>query len=453
MLRQHFVRGCINLTIFILISLFSADAFSVSENNWLQEELTEKREILMAFWTQRIIQYHPESVNLFKSNLINSHFPKDSVWELQMNNLFQNAIQEKINFDVFFNALKDEPLVFFDEMNSVEKLVPAKKYEDIEPVITPADLKTIQDYIKAKHLSVSLTLGSAKSSSLITPDFPENQFQYPFAIHSVGKVLTGVLVFMMMEQGVLTEQDLQSPVQLDNTVLKKLPKPVRDQLKKVTLYQLMIHQGGLGDYLDQYMKIIASGKPPVIRRAEDFLPFVDANVYPIGVTRYSNAGLLLVGLAVKHAYEKKYKHPINYDVLLKNMLINTVGMTSFSIVKPDNAKYNILDPIAPFIAGSPAGGYWIKASDLGKLGQWLYLKMQYDARFNYLVKKYGQEFYHVEDDTIAHGGGIPSSSAFFSVSLKTGAVLVMESDQPPGWADDLKTMIQRHIFAKVSQTH
>lgn len=421
-------------------------AFAES-NDWLQEEFVEKHEILNAFWENRIIHYNKQSVDHFKSAIIAQHFPKDTAWEENTNQLFENAVNQKISFDVFYNALKDKPLVLIDEMNTVEKLIPEKKYQDITPTITPADLTNIQQYIKNKHLSVSLTLGSAKST-LITPTYPENQYQYPFAIHSVGKVLTGVLVFMMIENNVLTEADLLKPVQLDNTVLKKLPATVREQLKKVTLYQLMTHQGGLGDYLTKYSKAIASGQPPIIRRAEDFLPFVDAEVYPIGVTRYSNVGLLLVGLAIKHAYEQKYKHPINYDVLLQNMLIKFIGMDSFNVLKPANGKYNLEDPIAPFIAGSPAGGYWMTSGDLAKFGQWLYQKTSDDSRFNALIKKYGQEFYYSEEDTIAHGGGIASSSAFFSVSFKTGAVLAIESNQPPGDADDLKTMIQRHIFAK-----
>ncbi len=68
--------------------------------------------------------------------------------------------------------------------------------------------------------------------------------------------------------------------------------------------------------------------------------------------------------------------------------------------------------------------------------------------FKHLIEKYGQEFYHPETNTVAHGGGIASSNAFLSVSLDTGAVLAIESNQPPGFADDLKMMIQNHIYSK-----
>ncbi len=49
-----------------------------------------------------------------------------------------------------------------------------------------------------------------------------------FAIHSVGKVFTGML---------------DQPFQLDQKVVDALPKKVRDQLSNTTLRQVMHHQG------------------------------------------------------------------------------------------------------------------------------------------------------------------------------------------------------------------
>lgn len=432
--------------LFLATSAFSFTTLSHS-SSWFNEDTAEKKEILNAFWKNRIINYNSKSVDNFKFMLINSYFPSDPNRELKLNNLFRDSIKQKVSFDLFFNSLKDEPLVFFKEINDVEKLIPNKRYIDVYPHLTQSDINNIQEYIRRKKLSVSVTLGSA-NSTLITPHFQENQYQYPFAIHSVGKVFTGILTLIMIEQGILTENDLNQPVRLDDSVLSKLPLSVRNQLKNVTLYQLMTHRGGLGDYLGKYCKVIASGHIPVIRQPEDFLPFVDDEVYSVGVERYSNAGILLVGLAIKHAYEEKVKHPVSYDAILNKNIINPIGITSFTPWKPEDAKYNLKDAIAPYIVGSPAGGYWITSNDLAKFGQWIYKKSKTDPVFNHLIKKYGQEFYHSETDTVAHGGGIPSSSAFLSVSLKTGAVLAIESNQSPGHADDLKTMIFNHIFSK-----
>lgn len=436
----------------LIFVFFTSHVFALSRNEnlssniWTQEEFAEKQELLNAFWQERIIQYNDKSVAAFKSAIINSHFPKDSAWESSIQTLFQDAILHKINFNLFFNSLKDQPLVMFKEMNDVEKLIPNKQYKEINPHITKADLQTIQQYIKNKHMSVSITLG-APAQGLITPHFSENQYAYPFAIHSIGKVFTGILALIMIEDGILSETDLQHPVQLDKSTEAQLPPLVRNQLKKVTLYQLMTHHAGLGDYLGKYCQAIASGHVPMMHRAEDFIPFVENKTYPIGEYRYSNAGILIVGLALKHAYAEKFKKSEEYNTILQHYIIDQVGMPSFSPWKPEIAKYNLSDPIAPFIAGSPAGGYWVTTNELAKFGQWIYSKSSVDPVFKHLIQQYGQEFYHPESDTVAHGGGIDSSSAYLSVSLKTGAVLAIESNQPPGIADDLKTMVQTHIFA------
>lgn len=292
-------------------------------------------------------------------------------------------------------------------------------------------------------------MGAAKAK-IITPDFPENQSHNTFAIHSIGKVFTGILTLIMIREDVLSEDDLAGPIQLDEAVISQLSPAVKEQLKHVTLYQLMTHKAGLGDYLGNYCLAISQGHVPVIKHAEDFLPFVDDKTFPIGEYRYSNAGILLVGLAIKHAYEEKIHHSIDYDDILKKYIIDEVGMTSFTPWKPQNGQYNLADPVAPYIVGSPAGGYWMNSEDLAKFGQWIYKKSRSDSAFKKLIQKYGQEFYYTDNQSIVHGGGIRSSMAFFSVSLKTGAILSFVSNQPPPQASDLKEMIMRHMFSKKS---
>lgn len=414
---------------------------------WFDEELAKKNKILEAFWENRILHYNQKSIDDFKTTIINGHYPKDNVWENKIENLFNDAIHQKINFNIFFDTLKDQPLLLIEMMNDTEKLIPQETFIDADPHINQFNLANLQQYVTDKQLSASITLGS-NGAKLITPDFTDNHTNEAFAIHSVGKVFTGILALMMIEENILTENDLSQPVQLDDSVTNKLPVSVKKQLKKVTLYQLMTHRSGLGDYLGSYGLAISQGRIPVIKQIEDFLPFIEDKTYPIGEERYSNVGILLVGFAIKHAYEKKVHQSVDYNHILQRYIINKVGMNSFSPWKPQNARFNLNDPIAPFIVGSPAGGYWITSQDLAQFGQWLYRKAHADANFRRLIEKYGQEFYYADRQVIAHGGGIPSSMAFFSVSLKTGAIQATLSDQPPTQASDLKEMIIRHMFSK-----
>ncbi len=55
-----------------------------------------------------------------------------------------------------------------------------------------------------------------------------------------------------------------------------------------------------------------------MKTPEDFLQFAESKVFPISEEKYSNLGLLLVGLAVKHAYEKKYD-PCEYNEILQKL--------------------------------------------------------------------------------------------------------------------------------------
>jgi CubicO group peptidase (beta-lactamase class C family) len=423
------------------------------QHNWLHEESVEKYKIIKAFWDMRIVKYNKKSVDEFKDFIINGNFQKNLVSKDKIETLFQDAVDQKISFETFFSVLKSLPqelsLTALTQMNAFEELTPEDKYEDITPDINETDLNNIQQYISDKRMSVSLTFGAA-SDKLITPDFPENLLQYPFAIQSVGKVFTGILTVIMIQEGILTEQDLQQPVQLDASVIKQLLPSVQEQLKKVTLYQLMTHKAGLGDYLENYMQAISKGNIPVIKKTSDFLPFVEDKTFKIGQEKYSNAGLLLVGLAIQHAYEKKFNHFMDYNDILEKYIIKKAGMPSFSPWKPKNGRYNLQDPVAPYLAGSPAGGYWTTAHDLAKFGQWVYKKSTSDPVFRSLIEKYGQEFYLANNQTIMHLGAIPTSCALLSVSLKTGATIAVLSDQPPDLAFDLSTMIQLHIFSRKS---
>jgi hypothetical protein len=123
-------------------------------------------------------------------------------------------------------------------------------------------------------------------------------------------------------------------------------------------------------------------------------------------------------------------------------------MPSFSIAKPENAKFNSADPVAPRMVGNPAFGFWMTAEDLAKFGQWTYHQVKSDPQLEILMQKYGQEFYNAEDRVIHHSGNIPSASAFLSVSLQTGEIIAILSDQPGDMASDLHRMVKKKIFAK-----
>jgi CubicO group peptidase (beta-lactamase class C family) len=417
--------------------------------SWWEQELRDKREILENFWWERIIKLNQNSVDEFKKQIINFHFPKSEEWKIKIEKLFSDAVVRKIDFDQFFEELKYLPMIHIRGMANFENIslphagVAIEQKSEIETT----DLINIKRYMVERGITGSVSFGFA-DQSIMTPNYSEDS-QCSYAMHSVGKVFTGMLTIVMMRDGILSEKELNEPLNQDFIESLTLPISVKKHLLEnhVTLHQLMTHKAGLGDYLEEYGNTISSGKIPEMNKVEDFLQFAEANIYPVGKERYSNLGILLVGLAVKHAYEKK-NGACEYPELLSKYIIDKVGIPSFSSKKPEkNAKYNGEDSIAPCIVGSPAGGYWITSEDLAKFGQWIYKSCKEDPKLLELIKKYGQEFYNEEHNIISHGGAIPSSSAFLSVVLETGAVIATLSDQPD-MAFELNSMMQTHVFAK-----
>ncbi|MBX3708783.1 MAG: serine hydrolase [Gammaproteobacteria bacterium] len=417
--------------------------------SWWEQELREKREILENFWWERIIKLNQNSVDEFKKHVINTHFPKSSEWEKKIDKLFSDAIARKIDFDDFFAELKYLPMIHIRGMANFEKIPIPHASEAIEPKseIEAIDLINIKRYMVERDMTGSVSFGF-ENQGIITPNYSDGS-RCSYAMHSVGKVFTGMLTLLMIRDGVLTEKELNEPLSKDFIESLALSESIKKHLSEnqVTLHQLMTHKAGLGDYLGDYGEAISQGKTPEMNKAEDFLQFAETSTSPVGKEKYSNLGILLVGLAVKHACEKKHG-ACEYNELLSKYIIDPVGMPSFSSKKPEhNAKYNPEDSIAPHIAGSPAGGYWVTTEDLAKFGQWIYKSCSDDPNLLMLIKKYGQEFYNEEYNMISHGGAISSSSAFLSVSLNTGAVIATLSDQPD-MAFELNSMMQTHVFAK-----
>ena len=417
--------------------------------SWWQLELLEKRQLLETFWWERITNLNQNSVDEFKKHIINTHFPKSPEWEKKIDQLFSDAIARKIDFDEWFAELKYLPMIHIRGMANFEKfpLPHAGKLIEAKSEIENKDLINIKRYMVESGMTGSIAFGFS-DQEVITPCYSEDS-KCRYAMHSVGKVFTGMLTLIMIREDVIPETDLNKPLSHEFIESLALSKVIKTHLlaNKVTLHQLMTHKAGLGDYLREYGEVISQGNRPEMNRAEDFLQFAEAKTYEVGKEKYSNLGILIVGLAVKHAYEKKHG-ACEYNELLSKYIIDKIGLPSFSSKRPkENVKYNRQDMIAPHIAGSPAGGYWITAKDLAKFGQWIYQLCKDDPTLTELIRKYGQEFYNAEHNMISHGGAIASSSAFLSVSLTTGAVIATLSDQPD-MAFEFNSMMQTHVFAK-----
>lgn len=277
----------------------------------------------------------------------------------------------------------------------------------------------------------------------------------PRAIHSIGKVFTGVLISEMISKGLIPEEKLDSPIEIDEKVKESLPDAMKVRLSRTTLRQAMTHQAGFGNYIrhegesqaESYMGKARSGElgneQPT--KPEDFLRFADTKMCdfePGYGQKYSDVGILFAALSAQHHFNKQYpdEPKKEYQKILEKLVLTPAGITSFSVSPPANAIYDPKDPAAATICGSPAGGYWMTPQDLGKFGQWFCEEWKNES-FRDTVNKYGEEFFNKERQTLGHSGSLPGdhskgisgSSAWLSADPKTGVVVAMASNDQFAW--------------------
>lgn len=308
--------------------------------------------------------------------------------------------------------------------------------------ITEIDKKNLEDFMRDSKFSGIVSITADGSNHLLkTP--PIDHQETPFSIHSVGKVFTGMLLMVMIQKGIITEEMLDEPIQLEKHVVEKLREKgiSQEQLNKITLRQAMQHKSGLGDFLGNYQNVIQKaldeGKaPPEIKKPEDLLEYADGTIKTLkeGEELYSNLGSLLFGLSIQYHYNKKIKDQsmyTPYTQILRKHIVEPADLKSFSEIRPDNAHYNEKDANT-YLYGAPAGGYWLTAKDLDKFGQWICKQYKEEdpkaeTSLHNLLEKHGREFYG--DGMVGHLGAVPTGSANLAVYLDHGVSVAVMSDQ------------------------
>lgn len=450
----------------------SLDRIGAWRQQELAEEPAENNRILKAFWEQRVTLRNQDSIDALRGMLSKNY---------------------RASLEIFDEAISKGDLSLFLKLSNMPALLPSHAIRSIDGFenlgvisaglleiqsatkINTKDRQALQAYAEEKDISASIAISINGSIEKISAGKEKIALEAPFAIHSVGKVPTGVLALIMIEKGILSEDHLQSTLfdQLGESVKKILPPDVAEHLKKVTLHQAMTHRAGLGDhgsnadYLNGYYQAISDALEeneslPKIKKVEDFIPYAFPENEPfkpgeIGKKDYSNTGILLVGLVIQHAYEKyRLTHPkenlarLDFNGIMKKYVMNeaklsnlSFGQPGFSPNKPANAKFNDKDKVDHHVVGSPAGGYWTTAENLAKFGQWLYQKCTTNEKFMVLVEEYGDEFYR--NGVISHKGDVRTGSAYFSVSLRSGQVVSVLNAQRDNAAAEIGYALRKYI--------
>jgi CubicO group peptidase (beta-lactamase class C family) len=233
---------------------------------------------------------------------------------------------------------------------------------------------------------------------------------------------------LLLNDNIIIANDIKQPLQLDKKVFNKLPEQIIKRLTETTMLDVMTHMSGLKNYLGNYFNNLRKNNKVNPIEPEDFIKYIDNDVNEKDHYTYSNAGLLLCGLSIKHLYNKKLNLNESYNEILNKYIINPAKLKTFSITKPENAIYNKNGvDVMEYVNGSPAGGYWISTDDLAKFGVFILDKIKDKPKLKKYLEKYGGEFYY--NNTISHSGGLEGSNCWLTVYLKHNiSVAIMDND-------------------------
>ena len=264
-----------------------------------------------------------------------------------------------------------------------------------------------------------------------------------FHVGSIGKMFTAVAIAQLVESGKLSWK---------TTLAEALPEYPDQQLaRRVTLWQLLHHTAGLGDFMvDAYFQHRERYIDPA-----DYLDLIanqPVSGEPGKQWSYSNAGYVLLGRIVEKASHE------TYDDYIQHHVFAPAGMAS--------SGFDRLDDVVPGLAtgyyregvfshdwkaawlklgakGGPAGGGYSTNSDLiafatalrdGRLLKAATLPTLFDDEVPAGPGAYAAGF----GDRLSHGahirghtGGIEGTTANLQIVWETGAVVALTSNQGP----------------------
>ena len=201
-----------------------------------------------------------------------------------------------------------------------------------------------------------------------------------FGTASTTKLLTGLTIARLVDRGVVRYEDRLT----DLLPADLCPTDVDD---RVTLFHLLSHTSGVGDYADEYdgppyeaiWETLPSGS---IRGARDLVPRMrdlPRTSDPGDATRYNNGAYVLAGLALEEVTGRSFPDLVR-DEVFEPLGMRSSGFWAFDTLEPDLAV-GYLPPDPEGTAGSlestwrtniyamparglPDGGAQATASDL-----------------------------------------------------------------------------------------
>jgi CubicO group peptidase (beta-lactamase class C family) len=266
-----------------------------------------------------------------------------------------------------------------------------------------------------------------------------NNIETKFNLGSMNKMFTSIAIAQLVEKGLLSFED-----KIDKYVDESwLPKEITS---KITIHHLLSHTSGLGSYFNEtYMK----GSKAMYRNVDDFKPLVKGEkpaFEPGKRFRYSNTGMLLLGVVIESVTGQSY-----FDYIREN-IYEPAGMKNSDSYEMDYPVENLAIGYSPdhtskygwqnnlfkhVIKGGPAGGGFSTVGDLYRFARAFQTgKLVSVDSMNTLLKdhsgqNYGYGFEITEEPNgkvVGHGGGFPGINGRLDIYLDKGYIVAVLSN-------------------------
>lgn len=201
-----------------------------------------------------------------------------------------------------------------------------------------------------------------------------NEINTAFAIASGTKFFTALSICRLIDCGYIA---------LKNRVWDLIPENLKSINKEVTVFHLLTHTSGIGDYIDEessgdYFDILKLYNNRPVHKWDSlafYLPMFNElpqKFKPGERTGYSNAGFILLGLIIESVSKKTY-HQYVYDNIIRPLNLSHTGFypmnnlprnTALGYINYEKCITNIL--YMPIVGGSD-GGIFTTADDFIKI--------------------------------------------------------------------------------------
>lgn len=237
----------------------------------------------------------------------------------------------------------------------------------------------IVEHVEKQHFSGSTLLGAGNQiiykKTVGLADRENNKpltEGHTFAIGSITKMFTAVMVMQDVEKGT---------IKLDDTIEKFLKNTKINSANQITIRHLLNHTSGLGNYMEERL-FVMKRRADKLKTVDDYLDIVEAssaNLAPLGTHRYSNSGFILLGKILETVNNKPYKDLLEERIIVPLNLQHT-KVTAFAddatvaqpyrIFTPNNfINFNETKHIS--LNAMPDGGLMMNAEDLYLFAQGL----------------------------------------------------------------------------------